>query len=239
MLEDAATYPWRGCGWIMITIGALLSAVLTLGTITWGFGIFAWLAGFAYFTAFYFDIINSTVNGDDVCPGWPDISDLMGDIVMPVLRSFAVWILSFLPLFLLVIRSAEKESGFGGVGVWAALAWGAFYFPMAVLNVAVCNEMAGAMPHRVLPDAVRSMPRYLWLVGLLAAVFVLSRIAAVYGSKVPFIGGLLAAGISLYFMMMQARLAGLFYRRRLEAEELHDEGQPPPPDSPPDRCLSS
>lgn len=233
LLEDAATYPLRGSGWIMITIGAVLSAVLTLGTIAPGFGIFAWFAGLAYFTAFYFDIIGSTVNGQDECPNWPDITDLLGDIILPVVRCIGVWLLSFLPLVIVIARMGDDESEFSNPAVWAALAWGAFYFPMAILNVAVGNEMSGALPHRVLPDAIRAMPGYLWLVALLSAVFVLSEVAAVYGSKVPFVGGLLAAGISLYFMMMQARLAGLFYRRRIEAEE--DQVEELPDASPPPR----
>jgi hypothetical protein len=219
LLEDAATYPLRGSGWIMITIGAVLSAVLTLGTIAPGFGIVAWFAGLAYFTAFYFDIISSTVNGGDECPDWPDITDLMSDIVMPVVRCIGVWILSFLPLIIVIARMGDDESELRNPAAWAGFAWGAFYFPMAILNVAVGNEMSAALPHRVLPDAIRAMPGYLWLVALLTAVFVLSEIAVVYGAKVPFIGGLLAAGISLYFMMMQARLAGLFYRRELDDDD--------------------
>jgi hypothetical protein len=235
LLEDAATYPLRGTGWIMILIGSVLSALLSLGAIAPGFGLAAWVAGFGYFTAFYFEIINSTVNGSDECPDWPDITDFMDDIALPVVRCIGVWLIAFLPLTLVLSRMNVEDNLLTSPAVWAGLAFGAFYFPMAILNVAVGNEMAGALPHRVLPDAIRAMPGYLLMAAMLAAVFVLSRVAAVYGSKVPFIGGLLSAGISLYFMMMQARLGGLFYRRRLEAEGNDEESPAPATHPPPDR----
>jgi hypothetical protein len=37
--------------------------------------------------------------------------------------------------------------------------------------------------------------------------------------RIPLVGGLLAAGAGLYFMMAQARLAGIFYRDQLGLEE--------------------
>jgi hypothetical protein len=216
---------------MMIVIGSVFFGILNIGATAPFIGFAAWFAGLAYFTAFYFEIIVSTVNGNDECPGWPDITDILGDIIMPVLRSFGVLFLSFLPMMVVLGSMGDVENRWGNPLVWVAIVWGAFYFPMAILNVVVGNEMAGALPHRVLPAIVRAMPRYLLLAALLASVFILSRVAVVFGAKIPFFGGLLSAGISLYFMMVQARLAGTFYLRRMEAEhdEEEDELQASPP----------
>src|SRR5688572_4700395 len=130
LLEDAATYPLRGSGWIMILIGSVLSALLSLGSIAPGFGLAAWAAGFAYFTAFYFEIINATVSGSDECPDWPDISDLWGDIFLPVIRCAGVWLIAFMPLTIVLSRMDVESNLLTSPAVWAGLAFGAFYFPM-------------------------------------------------------------------------------------------------------------
>ena len=222
-VADAFSYPLRRSGWMMIAIGSVFFGILNIGATAPFIGFAAWFAGLAYFTAVYFEIFVSSVNGNDECPDWPDISDILGDIIMPVLRSFGVLFISFLPMMVVLGCMGDVENRWGNPLVWVAIIWGAFYFPMAILNVGVGNEMAGALPHRVLPAIVRAMPGYLLLAALLAAVFVLSRVAVVFGSKVPFLGVLLSAGISLYFMMVQARLAGTFYLRRMETETEEEE----------------
>ncbi len=226
LLSEALAYPFRGSGWIMIVLGAGLSALLTLGSAAPLIGKAAWFAGFGYFTAFYFDIILTTINGRDEPPDWPDITDLWGDIFQPALRTMGTVMIAFFPLFLAIYANRDSDDGLlMSPLVWAGMVFGAFYFPMAILNVAVGNDIMGALPHRVIPDAVRAMPGYLVVAGLLAAVFVISKLAVVAGYAVPFLGGLFAAGISLYFMMAQARLAGSFYRQRLEAEEAEEEDE--------------
>ena len=41
--------------------------------------------------------------------------------------------------------------------------------------------------------------------------------------RIPFVGQLLAAAAGLFFMMAQARLAGIFYRGQLGEEEAAEE----------------
>ncbi len=93
-----------------------------------------------------------------------------------------------------------------------------FQSGLAILKVIVENEMAAALPHRVLPAIIKAMPRYFLLAGLLLAGIVLSILLETLLSRIPWAGGLLAAGTSLYFMMAQARLGGVFYRDQWAAE---------------------
>lgn len=231
MISDAFAYPLRGSGRTLLIIGAVLSALLNLGASVPFLGLAAYVLGGAYFVAYYFDIIVTTVSGREDPPDFPDITDLYGDILAPLLRSLAALILAHLPLIALIIMH-WGEGPVPPVYQWLCVAFAAFYFPMAILNVAVGDEAAGALPHRVLPDAIRAMPRYLILVLLLAVVYVVSRFAGIAGQKVPFVGGLVTAAVSLYFVMVQARMAGVFYRQWLEEEEVLGGGTPHAPDAP-------
>ncbi len=228
MIADAFAYPFRGSGRTLLIIGTLLSAVLDFASGAWFFGLAAWVLGGAYFVAYYFDIIVTTVSGRDEPPDFPDVTDLYGDIIAPLLRSLAALLISHLPLIILVgLYWGEKSRP--AHWEWLCLGFAAFYFPMAILNVAVSDEAAGALPHRVLPDVIRAMPRYLILVLLLVAVYVVSQLATLTGVRVPFVGGLISTGVSLYCVMVQARLAGMFYRQSME-EETDEKANAAPPD---------
>lgn len=232
MITDAFAYPLRGSGRILLIIGTLLSAALDFASSAWFIGFAAWAIGGAYFVAYYFDIIVTTVSGRDEPPDFPDITDLYGDILAPLLRSLAALIIAHLPLMVLAGIYWEEKS-WPAHWQWLCLGFAAFYFPMAILNVAVSDEAAGALPHRVLPDAIRAMPRYLILVLLLVAVYAVEQMAS--SLRIPIVGGLISAGVSLYFVMVQARMAGMFYRQSLEEEDPEEKagaGAAPPDESP-------
>jgi hypothetical protein len=218
-LMDALTYPVRGSGRILLVIGAVLSAVIGGAA---GFSLFGFIAlclGFAYFNAFYFSIVESTVSGNDEPPDWPDISDLLGDMIVPMIRSIGVWLICMLPLIVMLAIPMEEVPILKILLVLAGLGWAVLYFPMAILNVIVSNEMIKALPHEVIPRIRAAMPSYLAIAGLLAAAFVVSLIVTKFLGRVPYLGGLLSAGGALYFSMAQARLAGTFYRKHLEEAE--------------------
>ncbi|MES2708664.1 MAG: hypothetical protein V4726_18865 [Verrucomicrobiota bacterium] len=223
-VKDALTYPLRGSGKLILIIGAVLWVLISLVSWFSMLSLPATLIGLAYFNAYYFNIVESTVAGKDGVPDWPDISDFMEGIVLPFARMLAVWGLSFLPYMVMLALTYDGESPWGKPLVWAALAWAVFYFPMAILNVIISNEMAKGLPRHVLPRIRRNFPPYLVLVLLLAAALVVSSVLGSLVSGIPFAGGLLSAGTGLYFMMAQARGAGLFYLKHLEDED--GDGEP-------------
>lgn len=223
-LLDALGYPVRGSGRILLVIGAVLSAVLGFAS---GFSIFggiAWLLGLAYFNAYYHSIVESTVSWNEDAPDWPDVSDLVGEVIVPMVRTAGVFLLSFLPMLGCVMLARKLGGGiWSSPLVWLGILWGVLYFPMAILHVIVSNEMINALPWHVLPKILKAMPGYLLLAGLLLAGLVISVVVEMVLGRIPLVGGLLAAGAGLYFMMAQARLAGIFYRDQLGIEEAEEE----------------
>jgi hypothetical protein len=221
-LMDALTYPVRGSGRILLVIGAVLSAVLGLASGAIIIGGFAWLLGLAYFNAYYCSIVESTVSWNDEPPDWPDVSDLAGEIIMPMARMLFTGLIALIPVMILVaLRPDDGSSVLAYPGVWLGVLWAAFYFPMAILRVIVSNELVNALPQHVLPAIRRAMPSYLVLTGQLLAAVVISGLVTALTGRLPLIGGLVAGGISLYFTMAQARLAGVYYRNYL-AESSED-----------------
>jgi len=222
-LMDALVYPIRGPGRLLLVIGAVLSAALSYASGFMIIGGVAWLLGLAYFNAFYFNIVESTVSGNDEAPDWPDVSDWAGEIILPMVRTIGVWLISFFPAMVVsALVKGDHPNVWTSPFLWAAMAWGALYFPMAILNVIVGNEMVAAMPHRVLPQIRKALPGYLALAGVLVLAVLASGFLSFSLGKLPLIGGLLSAWIGLYFAMAQARLAGRFYREHLEALETEE-----------------
>jgi hypothetical protein len=226
-LMDSLTYPVRGSGRILLVIGAVLSAVLGLASGAIIIGGFAWLLGLAYFNAYYCSIVESTVSWNDEPPDWPDVSDLAGEIIMPMARLLFTGLIALLPVIVIVaLRPDDGSSVWAYPGVWLGVLWAAFYFPMAILMVIVSNELVNALPQHVLPAIRRAMPSYLVLTGLLLAAFVISGVVTALAGRLPLIGGLLAGGISLYFTMAQARLAGVYYRNYLAESDAAGDDAP-------------
>ena len=218
-LMDALAYPARGSGLILLVIGAVLSAVLGLVNGKSIFGGISGLCGLAYFNAYYFDIVENTVSGNDEPPDWPDVSDLLDEMILPFVRMIGTLMISSFPLMIIIAFDHDRAGLWSHPLVWLGLAWAAFYFPMAMLNVIVSNQMIEAMPHEVLPRILRAMPGYLVIAGLLAAGMLISWLMTKALHQVPIAGGLLAAAGGFYFAMAQARLAGSFYRKHLEEDE--------------------
>ena len=221
---DALGYPVRGSGRILLVIGAVLSAVLGFASGFSLFGGIASLLGLAYFNAYYHSIVESTVSWNEDPPDWPDISDLVGEVIVPTVRTAGVFLLSFLPMLGCVVLARKLDGGiWSSPLVWLGILWGVLYFPMAILHVIVSNEMINeminALPWHVLPKILKAMPVYLLLAGLLLAGLIISVVVEVLLGRIPLVGGLMAAGAGLYFMMAQARLAGIFYRDQLGMEE--------------------
>lgn len=218
-LMDALTYPVRGSGRILLVIGAVLAAVLGFVSGASVFGGISWVLGMAYFNAYYFNIVETTVSGGDEPPDWPDVTDLLEEMILPLLRMIGVTLISLLPLIAIIALNHDRAHPWTSPLTWLGLAWAAFYFPMAILNVIVSNQLIEALPHEVLPRICRAMPSYLVVAGLLAAALLISGVVTKVLGQVPFVGDLLSAAGGLYFAMAQARLAGTFYRKHLEETE--------------------
>lgn len=225
MFLDALTYPVRGNGWIMTLLGAIFSVILDLLQHAPFIGIFVVLFSAGYFGAFYLDIINATMTGRDEVPHWPSFGNFLDDIISPfirlaglvlIFRLAGLVLISFLPaLGLLLVH----EAAWFIPAMLAAIIYGCFYFPMAVLASQAFGSLGSALPHVVFPAIFRAMPGYLPAVMALVAGFMVCGVIQAFTSDIPFAGWFLTAAIALYGLMFQGRLIGLIYRKQKDKLE--------------------
>nr|MDQ3625455.1 hypothetical protein [Verrucomicrobiota bacterium] len=135
--------------------------------------------------------------------------------ILPFFRVLGAIVLSFLPLFVCVF-AIDGDSAAFAPAIWGSVAFGCLYFPMAILAIVLFGNLRGALPHLVLPALFRCMPGYLLVVIVLVLVFIASAVAAEFAGQVRFVGWLLTAAVSLYFLIVQARLIGLLYVQHQE-----------------------
>lgn len=216
MFADALGYPLRFGGWAVIVTGAVLSVILDITSGVPVIGLPAALFSAGFFASFYLDIVATTIAGDDGTPDWPSVSDFLDDILMPFVRVIGVTLISFGPAIAVLWLMDEKVRTFPWT-LCAAVLWGCFYFPMALLGSVVCGNLYGALPHVVLPSVFRAMPGYLLTVPGLAVAVAVCGLAEEYSHRIPCVGWLIAAAIAIYSLMVQARVIGLIYREKREA----------------------
>jgi hypothetical protein len=213
MFLDALTYPIRRSGWIMIIAGAIFSLLLDFLQFAPLFGLLALIFSAGYFGSFYLDMIRSTMDGRDEVPDWPSFTNFWDDILLPFAKIVALVVIAFGPLIALFFIANRKADWFE-TAFWAAVAWGCFYFPMAVLAEQGLGGIGTALPHVVLPAIFRSLPGYALAVVTLVIAVVALHFGQKYAAALPYIGWFLTAAVSLYALMFQARLIGLIYREK-------------------------
>lgn len=216
MFSNSITYPIRGNGWIMILAGAIFSVLLGFLQMVPIFGFAVALFSAGYFSAFYLDVISTTMTDQDEVPDWPSFSNFADDIVVPFVRIVGLVLLSFGPIIALGIFGNHKAAWFLPATIGAGM-YGCLYFPMAVLATQAFGNLGGALPHIVIPAILRAGFLYLFsVIGLAIGIAVCAAVQSVTES-IPFVGWLLTAGVAIYSLMFQARLIGLFYREKREA----------------------
>jgi len=214
MFLDALSYPVRGSGWIMILVGAIFSVILDLLKFVPVMGIAVALFSSGYFGAFYLDIISTTMTDRDKVPDWPSFSSFIDDIISPLFRLVGLVLISFLPALALLF--ADQKAPWFIPAIVAAVIFGCFYFPMAVLAAQALGGLGAASPHIVFPALFRALPGYLLAVVALVVGVIICGVAQAYTADIPYVGWFLTAAVALYSLMFQGRLIGLIYRAKSE-----------------------
>lgn len=194
----------RKDGVIIIAGAALLSAIPLLGWV-----LAAVCLGFA--VPYYLSVVETTISGRNDPPDWPEVSNFYESIVTPIMTVGGICWVASLPLIAYTRLFASEESS-----DWIVFSLESFrllYIPMGILITVVTGSLTNAFPHRVLPAIHRTMSGYgpVLVMGLIireAGSFIESGAFAV-----PFLGSALGTAVSLYLMISQARLLGLFYLR--------------------------
>jgi len=197
----------------MIVLGAVVSVILDFLQNAPIVGFIAGIFGAGYFGSFYLSVINATMIDRDEVPEFPSFTDFLDDILWPLLRLIGLTILSFFPVFVLGFFGDEGASWYGPA-VLCAVAWGCFYFPMAVMATLAFGGLGAALPHIVIPAIVRSLPGYLLAVLALVLGVILLAVVEILTASIPYAGWFLAALVGFYSLMFQGRLIGLVYRTK-------------------------
>jgi len=167
------------------------------------------------------DVIWTSADDESKTMSWPDISD-KSELITAGLQVLGAGLMVFAPALLCWFSqvtgygreyvSEETIEALAGIFVVAGL----FYFPMALLAVAMFDTISVANPIVVLPAIARTFVQYLIVVGLLAVIWVARLSLNALMRSLPFIwhiAALLPAEFfALYALVAGARLLGLLYR---------------------------
>lgn len=214
LLKDIFTYAWRGSGKYVLLTCVVLSVVAELAGFAPGIGAVAWLLLSGYFSAVYFQLIQSTATGGREAPDFPDTANLFEDLIWPMMQIFVVALISFIPFFGYTVW-ADEERG-SAATAFILLGIGIAYFPMAMLAVVVLGRTSAASPHIVLPAIIRAGWLY-WLGVVLLGLLYLGR-AWMEGQLKGWwiVGPLVMSAVGAYTLMTNARILGVVYRERQE-----------------------
>jgi FHA domain len=206
---NAFQYPFRRDGLIVLIAGTVFFFVLSFAA-RFSFYLAAFAGGYLF--AYLQKIILSSAHGDEALPGWPEFTNLWEDIGQPLCQWLAALAVSFGPaiLCLYLLRSSPAEMK---LLVLPLIFLGSFYFPMAVLGVAMHDSVTALNPVFVFHSIFKIPGPYL-VACLVLGVVVGVDLAAesmIGFVTVPIIPGVLIGFVSLYFLIVEARILGLLY----------------------------
>ena len=180
-------------------------------------GLIAGLILTAYFCAIFFEIMITSASGSNDCIGFPNLTDILDDLILPFFKVVAVALFSFAPAILFAFSSSE---GFAAEMIMLLLAGvGIIYFPMAILAVGILGTFRGMLPHIVVPSILKAGGLYWAIVGILFAVYVLESSLLGFLDQFFLVGALVSSFVSMLTLMINGRLLGLLYCHKEEELE--------------------
>ena len=208
MIGDIFTYPFRGTGKYFLIIGAVLSLLLSLGMAIPFLGLIIAIGASGYFSAYMFEIINSTACGYKEACDWPDFHDFFSDLIVPWLCMLSAFFFSFGPYMILSMFFEDAK-----ILSYVLLILGVIHMPMAMLCVALSRSMRSAFWANTIPKILDCLPRYFILVLLFGGLLLLrSLLAKALVAIPPVLGWFLSYFLGMYILMVTGRMLGLFYR---------------------------
>jgi hypothetical protein len=223
---QAFKYPFMGDGLMLLFGGTFFFGFLDLANYVsrhaFKYGlrammmrvtIFTFIFGTGYLFAYLKKIIAATSDGEPHMPDWPEFSEWQADIVAPMFQFVVVSFLSFGPALIFQIWGEDWNYAWLVVVPLALL--GCIYFPMAFLGVAMFDTLAAALKPAFVVGSILRVPREY---SVAAAVFVgiigirwVSEYLLGVVMKVPLAPALLADLITIYLLMIEARILGLLF----------------------------
>jgi len=214
--RSAFSYPFKKDGVILLVCGTFLFSFLEGGRWVLSYVKFAGIMGMAYWLclvmsvgylfAFMQNIIQSSAQGEEKMPDWPEISAFWDDVAIPFFRFVFIWCLCLGP----GIATMLLVSPIAGVPL---LLLGLFCLPMAILTVCLADGIAGLNPIIIFSGLGKVPLPYLTVCGIflviIAVVNCIQWLLAWTG--IPILPTVVTTFISLYGIAVEMRLLGLLY----------------------------
>ena len=216
----AWAYPFRRDGLMIIIAGAIFYALAGYGQrMLLGIGFLIYVLTTGYWMAYAQQVVQTSAQGDDEPPTWPDFSNFIDDILLPFIQAAGLFVLYLLPALLAWIF-LDKDQLATYLIAGGLLLVGLFMMPMAWLAISMHESIFGLSPHFVLPSILR-IPSHYMLIFVELVVLVAINVGLEFLLQlvpIPFVGGFVSSFLSVYFMMVICRLLGSLYfinRQRL------------------------
>ena len=206
-------YPFNKRGMLLLAMGAVFFLIMEVVVrFAFIFKITIFIFTYGYLFAFMQRIVSASAQGEDDVPDFPDVTEFWSDLFHPFLLFTGTFVVSFVPAIAVAIFMRESEMIL--LAVITTIALGTFYFPMALLAVAVTDNFLALSPHVVVPSIFRVFVPYL------AATMVLGALVAVrFGIgwaldfvPIPFLPSIVVGFASLYALVVEMRILGLLFR---------------------------
>jgi hypothetical protein len=210
-IPRAFVYPFQGNGFILLAAGTvffyLIRYIPFVGLLLTG-----------YMFAYAKSIITTTAAGREEPPDWPDLGDLMEDIVIPYLQLAALVILSFGPAIIIGFWRPGTPAD-TRTAQFVALGFGTLFAPMGMLALAMFDSVAVLNPIALSWCILRAPLHYLVAAASFVAVLLLDGFAA--GAlrellPVPFLPEVMTCSLNLYFVCVGMRILGLLYTSKAD-----------------------
>jgi hypothetical protein len=203
---------------VFLLAAATLFYTLVDYLVAYSFG-FGWglaLAATGYWFASIRNIILSSGQGEDEVPAWPEVSSVWDDLLRPALECIALVLVAFGPAMIgdrLLSTSAPEAR----LLLVPLISLGCFYFPMALLGIAMLDSLAALNPVFILRSIFRVPVAYLAACALTAVAIGVGLVGDELLRRIwiPLLPALVSNFVSIYLAMVVARILGLlFYFKR-------------------------
>lgn len=215
-LPTVFAYPFQGNGLFILGTGAVFIALISfLSRFSMMGGLFQFFLS-GYISAYMVSVIVSSGEGDKEPPNWPGISSLGDDIVLPFFRVVACSLFCYAPAFLYFLFTAFSGST-NPLLVLVLIFLGSLYYPMALMAVAMSGRFTALLPFIVIPSILKAPAQYMIaLVAFFVILVINGVLQALVTPRIPFIGILVQAAMTIYFLMVEMRILGLLYNANEE-----------------------
>ncbi len=215
-------YPLGGSGVYLLVGGTIfvtiLRYVISLPTFFfYATGILSiFLSG--YLSSYFISVMRSSASGMTAPPDWPDITDIIGNIIRSLfIVSFPMLVAFFPAVAYLIFMFASGGPLFV---VFILIALGLLYYPMALIASAITGAPLNSANFIGIINSIRKVSKEYFIAELMLAFFVgVSAVAyimvgiATQAMAGAFIAGFAVQFVTLYFMMIFAHILGRLYRQ--------------------------